>query len=107
MIKVIQLHARGGYTVRTIFMDNEFEKVTSELSYTMIDTTAVNEHLEEIDQRIQVIKERSQCIINTLLLKSISELVIIECIHFVTIWSNNFSRKNSVSQKYNPTKVVE
>ena len=56
-IKVIPLHAKGCFIIRTIFMDSEFEKLISEVPHTMINITATNEHFGEIEHKVQVINK--------------------------------------------------
>ena len=58
--RIIQVYNRAGFTVQTILMDNEFEKVRSHLHDTTLNLPAAGEHVGEIERRIRVIKERSQ-----------------------------------------------
>ena len=74
LIKLIKLNKRGVFTVRAIFMDNELKKVVPEMQPAIIKTTAVNKHMGEIECRIWVNKERSQCRINYLPFKCIPNM---------------------------------
>ena len=62
--KIINLYARGGFTVRTIMMDMEFEKVKDQQGMDLVDvnTTAAREHVGEIKRGIRYLKERCRCI---------------------------------------------
>ena len=48
--KIIDIYARGGFTVRNIMMDMEFEKIKDEKGIELIDVnaTAAREHVGEI-----------------------------------------------------------
>ena len=49
--KIVKIYARGGYIVRLILMDMEFEKVKAEMDSVEINTTAAREHVDEIKRR--------------------------------------------------------
>ena len=57
--KILQLYARGGFIIRVIFMDMEFEKVKDELGLVDVNTTAAREQVAEIERGIRLLKERS------------------------------------------------
>ena len=56
--RIVNLYARGGYRVRTIMMDMEFEKVKDEKGMELIDvdTTAACEHVGEIEEVLDTSK---------------------------------------------------
>ena len=61
--ETIKLYKRAGFIVQTCLMDNEFESMKAELSDTcVINTTAKNEHVGEIERYICTIKGKSRCI---------------------------------------------
>jgi hypothetical protein len=62
---VIKVYKTGGFVVQTMMMNMEFEKLVDLLSNVTIDTTATQEHVGEIEQKIQVIKERARGTMNT------------------------------------------
>ncbi len=55
--RIIRVYARAGFTVRTILMDNEFEKVKDHVPEANLNTPAAAEHIGEIERKIRVIKE--------------------------------------------------
>jgi hypothetical protein len=55
---IIQVYMRAGFSVRTISMDGEFEKVKNELALVVCNTTVVKEHVSEAERSIRTIKER-------------------------------------------------
>jgi hypothetical protein len=66
LLKIVRVYARAGFTVSTIFMDYEFEKVRDHVLGINIITTALAEHVGEIEQKIRVVKECMHGIICTL-----------------------------------------
>ena len=50
--RIINLYARGGFTVRTIMMDMKFKKVKDQKGMELVDinTTAAREHVGEIER---------------------------------------------------------
>jgi hypothetical protein len=96
------MYARGGFTVGTILMDNEFEKVRALVPGLHINTTAAKEHVPEIERRIRLIKERGRGILNTLPYKKMPQIILIELIYHVVLWLNAFPAKSGVSETLSP-----
>ena len=61
--KVIKLYRRGGFIVRVVLMDMEFEKVADQVDKVEVNTTAAREQVPEKEQRHRVIKERARGLI--------------------------------------------
>ena len=55
---IITVYARAGFTIQTILMGNEFEKVKDHVSHAILNTPAASEHVGNIERQICVIKER-------------------------------------------------
>ena len=58
LVKVSKLYARGGFTVRTILMDQEFDNVKDKMPTLEVNTTAAREHVGKIERSIRLVKER-------------------------------------------------
>ena len=58
--KVLNLYRRGGFIVRVILMDMEFESLTDELELVQVNTTAAQEHVGDIEHGIRTIKDRAR-----------------------------------------------
>ena len=58
LVKASKLYARGGFTVRTILMDQEFDKVRDKMPSFEAHTTAAREHVGKIERGIRLMKER-------------------------------------------------
>ena len=52
-MKIVKLYALGGFRVRVILMDMEFEKVKDEVELVELNTTAAREHVGEIERSIR------------------------------------------------------
>jgi len=104
--QIKHMYARGGFTVGTILMDNEFEKVRALVPGLHINTTAAKEHVPEIERRIRLIKERGRGILNTLPYKKMPQIILIELIYHVVLWLNAFPAKSGVSETLSPREIV-
>ena len=71
--RINNVYARGGFRVRTIMMDMEFEKVKEQEGMELVDvnTTAAREHVGEIERGISYLKERCRCSVSTLAMAGI------------------------------------
>ena len=58
LVKVSKLYARGGFTVRTILMDQKFDKVKDRIPTLEVNTAAIRKHAGEIERSIRLVKER-------------------------------------------------
>ena len=47
--KVLKVYARGGFTVRLVMMDMEFERMKDEFDRVEVNTTAAREYIREIE----------------------------------------------------------
>ena len=61
-MKIVNLYALGGFVVRTVLMDREFEKIKPEVELD-INISAVREHVGEIDCYHRTLKERCRCVL--------------------------------------------
>jgi hypothetical protein len=97
LLRIVRVYAKAGFTVSTIIMDYEFEKVRDHVPSISINTTAASEHVGEIERKICVVKERVRGIICTLPYKTLPRQLIIHLLHFVVMWLNNFPVANGIS----------
>ena len=104
--RIIRVHNRAGFTVQMILMDNEFEKVRHHLHETTLNIPAAGEHVAEIERRIRVIKERSRGIINTLPYLHFPQIMMINLLHFIVMWLNNFPSNTGISSRWSPREIV-
>ena len=55
--RIVRVYARAGFTVQTILMDNEFEKVRDHVHETVLNIPVAAEQIREIERKIRVIKK--------------------------------------------------
>ncbi len=104
--RIIRVYARAGFTVRTILMDNEFEKVKDHVPETNLNTPAASEHIGEIERKIRVIKERSRGILCTLPYSHFPQQMLIHLLHHVVMWLNNFPVAGGISDRFSPREII-
>ena len=60
---MVQLYALGGFVVRNVLMDVEFEKIKPEFELD-INISAAKEHVGEIERYHRTLKERCRCVLS-------------------------------------------
>ncbi len=81
--QVLHVYAQAGFTVRTILMDGEFEKMKDLVPQLECNTTATKEHVSEAEQGIRTTKEHTRGLITTLPFEHIPWQMKIEFIYFL------------------------
>ena len=105
--RVVTLYAAADLKVQTVMMDMEFQPLQELMPYIVVNTTAANEHVAEIERRIRVVKERARAIINTLPYPKLPKRLVVDLIYFVTMWLNSFPVKGGISQKWSPRELLK
>ena len=106
LLRILWVYTRAGFCVHTILMDNEFKKVQDHVPEINLNTPAAAKHVEEIERKIRVIKERARRILCTLPYKRLPSIMLIHLMHFVVMWLNNFPMSNGISSIYSPHEIV-
>lgn len=75
LTRVLRLYGRAGFVVQTALMDREFVAVADKCPTLLINTTAANEHVPEIERAIRLVKEPARGIENTLPFKGLPKLM--------------------------------
>jgi hypothetical protein len=104
--RIIKVYAQAGFTVQTILMDYEFLKVKDQVPSAVLNTSAAAEHIGKIERCIRVIKERSRGIICTLPYMRLPQKMLINLLHFIVMWLNNFPVSNGVSDRFSPRELI-
>ena len=104
--RITKVYARAGFWVRTILMDNEFEKVRQHIPMIDMNTPAAVEHVAEIERRIRTIKERSRAITCTLPYKALPNQILIRLLNCVVMWINNMPSATGISTQYSPRELI-
>jgi hypothetical protein len=103
---IINVYTCASFTVQTILVDNEFEKVKDHIHQATLNTTAASEHVGDIKHHIWVIKECCRGIICTLPYAHFPQIMLVHLLHHVIMWLNNFPVKNGVSNHFSPLEIV-
>jgi hypothetical protein len=104
--RIILVYARAGFTVQSILMDIEFEKVRDHVPMLDVNTTAASEHVGDIERHICLIKEQAQGIVCTLPYSRLPRIMLVHLLHFITMWLNNFPVSNGVSADFSPREII-
>jgi hypothetical protein len=72
----------------------------------VINTTAVKEHVPEVERKIRLIKERGRGILNTLPFKKMPRIMLIELIYHVVLWLKALPMKSGVSEMLSPCEII-
>jgi hypothetical protein len=104
--QVLEVYGRAGVVVRTILMDREFEKIKSQMPTVECNTTAAKEHVSEVEQTIQTVKERIRGLLATLPFSHVPKRMKIEFVYFVILWLNAFPVKSGISQTISPRDLL-
>ena len=98
--KVIRLYHHRGFRVTSITCNPEFEVLRP--SFPMLNCCSADEHVPEIEQYIQTLKDRTWSAVNVLPLKNLPQLVLIHLLKNCTLWLNAFPAADGVSSVYSP-----
>ena len=96
IMKIVKLYAQGGFQVKVVLMDKEFDKIRDAVGHLEINTTAIRDHVAEIERQIQTVKERTRCSTASLLncgIKHLHKQIVIHLVYNVTLKLNSFPRK--------------
>ncbi len=92
--ETIKWYQCRGFRVQSPLMDSEFEKVKAHLLEVVVNTTSAGEHVGDVEWHIKTIKEWGQGIVNTLPFKQMPARMMVELIHFCTMWLTTIPSKN-------------
>ena len=63
LMKIIKLYTLGGFVIRTVIMDREFENIKPEVELDVY-ISAARAHVGEIERYHKTLKERCRCILS-------------------------------------------
>lgn len=107
MKQVICLYTRAGFNVQTALMDGEFEKLKEKLlDQIVVNTTAKNEHVGEIERQIRSIKDRCRCMEAAMPFDILPNIIIKMMVINAVMLMNAHINKQGVSQIYSPREIV-
>ncbi|KAL7502656.1 hypothetical protein ACHAXN_000584, partial [Cyclotella atomus] len=107
LLNVAKLYNRAGFIIQAAVMDCEFEPLVKLLlDKTVVNTTAKNEHVGEIERKIQHVKNRGRSTKASLPYKALPKAVIKALLKNVVLWMNVLLSKQGISTEYSPQELV-
>ena len=106
LMKVVKLYARGGFVVRLVLMDMEFDKIKDLVGLVEVNTTAAREHVAEIEQEVRLVKERTRCITSGLPFAYLHQQIVIHLVYFICLWLNAIPADKGISANFYPREIV-
>ena len=112
LMKIVKLYAVGGFVVRNVIMDGEFEKVKPEVELIDINISAAREHVGEIERYHRTLKERCRCILSYMrpvgcnMYHDLHKKIVIRLVYFCIIMVNAVPAAKGISNRFAPRKIV-
>ena len=105
---VKQLYAKRGFKLVGCHADNEFEPMRGDLAALGMELNVVSadEHVPEIERYIRTVKERTQCVYNTVPFKAMPTRMIVEMVLSSVFWLNMFPPADGVSKTISPRGII-
>ena len=104
---VIKLYRRAGFRPSTALMDGEFEKIRERvIDYVLVNTTAKNEHVGEIERKISHVKDTCRCITADVPYVVLPNRMIKRLVINSVMMMNCYLDKQGVSDEYSPRELV-
>ena len=105
---VLQVYRWAGFVVMLALMDGEFDGLQGKMvEYEVVlNTTAQNKHVGEVEQYIRTIKERMRAIYSTLPYRNIPPWLVIEMAKSAVFWLNAFPQQNGIGGGQSPRAII-
>jgi len=106
--QIIDAYSARGFTIRHILADMQFECLRKglECEGIMLNTTAQDKHVPEVERYICTKKERACAKINTLPFEKYPQCLIVEIIYNTVFWLNCFLHKDGMHSTLSPRTIV-
>jgi len=106
--QIIDVYNARGCTIKHILTDGQFQCLRKSLQREgiMLNITAQDEHVPEVERYIFTIEERVRATINTLPLEKYPHHLIVEIIYNTVFWLNCFLHKNGIHPTLSPRTIV-
>ncbi|KAG7373305.1 reverse transcriptase RNA-dependent DNA polymerase [Nitzschia inconspicua] len=103
---VTDMYANRGFTVTDIHTDNEFECLRADVAPIVLNVTAADDHVGEVERSIRTIKERVRAAVNGMPYRRLPNLMIRELVRGVVTALNIFPARDGVSADMSPRTIV-
>ncbi len=104
--QVLEVYGQAGFRVRTVLMDEEFEKLKPIMPTIECNTTAAKEHVSKAEHTKRTLKERVRGLLAVQPFEHIPKRVKIEFVYFMVLWLNAFPVRTSILSKYSPQELL-
>jgi hypothetical protein len=108
--RVLATYHGGGFSVRHMLMDGEFEPLRGDLAsesrHVTLNTTSNDEHVGDIERYIRTIKERVRSTYNSLPFQRMPLRMIIEMAKSAVFWRNAFPTDDGISDELSLRAIV-
>jgi len=104
--KVLKLYTDRDVNIETLHADGEFRKIEGRVD-TTVECCATDEHIDRIERRIRVVKERARCYWVSLPYKRAPKLMVDENLFEINGWLNAYPYKHGISNTYSPSAIIQ
>jgi hypothetical protein len=108
MKQIAAVYHNGGFRIRHAFMDGAFECLRDDLHemQIMLNTTARDEHVGDIERFIRTVKERMRATFSMLPFDHVPDRMVMELAKREVFWLNSFPLADGVSTTLGPRTIV-
>ena len=97
---IIKLYEHCGFWVMVILADPEFEPLHP--WFPMLNCCGADEHIPDVEQYIQTLKDRTRSTYQSLPYKYIPRIILIHLVKNVALWLNTFPSHDGISSAHSP-----
>jgi hypothetical protein len=98
--KVLHFYAARGLIVDAIYADHEFEVLRP--WHPILNTTAADEHVPDIERHIRTVKESTRSTYRMLPFRRLPRIVLIHLVKNAVFWLNALPTNDGVTRQYSP-----
>ena len=112
LMNIVKLYAIGGFVVRNVLMDGEFEKVRPEVELLDINISAEREHVGKIERYHRTLKERCRCVLSDMrpvgcnAYQYLHKQIVIRLVYFCIMMVNAVPAAKGISDRFAPRGIV-
>ena len=91
-------------------MNMEFVKIQDNFDMVEVNTTAAREHVREMEQGIQLVKDQSRCVISDLRSAGFTylpKMTVVHCVYFVVMMLNAVPANSGILEKFSPREMQD
>ena len=111
LMKVVKLYALGGFIIRTVIMDGEFEKIKPEVELD-VNISAAGKHVGEIERYHKTLKEPCRCVLSDMrpigsdAYQYLHKQIVIWLVYFCIMMLHSVPAAKGISNCFAPRGIV-